>query len=390
MSTAEFRENLSFDHHYSLIYGQQNTGLERGLILHYSSRKLHLEALDIYAYFDLLKSLIKAFKASSYSQPPRYNSFAPIRESALCEWFIDGQSYFQAVYKYLKQAKNEVFITDWWLSPELHLVRPVGNTKNQETRIDNVLRQLADHDVMVYVIVYREQAIALENDSEHTKKKLEQLHPNIKVLRHPNHPFFLWSHHEKLVVIDQKYGFLGGLDLCFGRMDNGNHCLHDPNFNNENQDEHFFPGIDFTNSRIRDFFRVKEYANSRIDKTATPRMPWHDIAVRVEGDPVVDLCRHFIQYWNFAKYDLNPAKKAENLLITKTVSGLQEELLNDNRFEAYISNIRERQSVGEEEEGKNQKGEFNQDLEESKEREFDQNIGHSDSKRIYSPQKKKG
>lgn len=28
-----------------------------------------------------------------------------------------------------------------------------------------------------------------------------------------------WSHHEKMVVIDQSVGFMGGLDICFGRMD---------------------------------------------------------------------------------------------------------------------------------------------------------------------------
>lgn len=38
---------------------------------------------------------------------------------------------------------------------------------------------------------------------------------------------FLWAHHEKLVVIDQTYAFVGGIDLCFGRWDDGNHRLAD-------------------------------------------------------------------------------------------------------------------------------------------------------------------
>ena len=342
MSLGEFRENLSFDHHYSLSYGYEQTGLERGLILTYSSRKLHLEALDIFSYLDLLSSLFQAFEASAYSQPPRYSSFAPIRENSVCEWFIDGQSYFETLFEYLKQAKNEVFITDWWLSPELYLIRPVSKKQSNQSRITNILKNLAENNVKIYIIVYREQPIALENDSAHTKRTLQALHPNIIVLRHPNHQFFLWSHHEKIVVIDQKYGFLGGLDLCFGRMDNGNHYLHDPNYARKTEDdEEFFPGIDFTNSRIKDFYQVKEYATCRIDKLAMPRMPWHDIAVMVEGDPVVDLCRHFIQYWNFAKYDLNPAKKAQNMLMTKNIDY---EPMGDDRFDAYISNIRDRQS----------------------------------------------
>ena len=36
-----------------------------------------------------------------------------------------------------------------------------------------------------------------------------------------------WSHHEKMVVIDRKIAFLGGLDLCFGRWDTPEHRLND-------------------------------------------------------------------------------------------------------------------------------------------------------------------
>ena len=27
----------------------------------------------------------------------------------------------------------------------------------------------------------------------------------------------LWAHHEKIVVVDQIYAFVGGIDLCYGR-----------------------------------------------------------------------------------------------------------------------------------------------------------------------------
>jgi phospholipase D1/2 len=30
-------------------------------------------------------------------------------------------------------------------------------------------------------------------------------------------------------------------------------------------------------------------------------MPWHDIAVQIRGDVVIDLLRHFVQYWYFVK-----------------------------------------------------------------------------------------
>lgn len=49
---------------------------------------------------------------------------------------------------------------------------------------------------------------------------------DVQVLRHPDHAkvgVFLWAHHEKIVVVDQTYAFLGGIDLCYGRWDDHEH-----------------------------------------------------------------------------------------------------------------------------------------------------------------------
>ena len=99
-------------------------------------------------------------------------------------------------------------------------MRPVSDNVNSETRLDKVLKSVADRGIKVNILVYQEPKIALTNDSAHTNDALEKLSKNIKVLRHPLQlrPK-LFSHHEKMVVIDNKVGFMGGLDLCFGRMD---------------------------------------------------------------------------------------------------------------------------------------------------------------------------
>lgn len=69
--------------------------------------------------------------------------------------------------------------------------------------------------------------MALGINSDYSRKRLSNLHPtNVKVLRHPDHlpsTVFLWGHHEKIVVVDQTYAFVGGLDLCFGRWDDHKH-----------------------------------------------------------------------------------------------------------------------------------------------------------------------
>lgn len=72
--------------------------------------------------------------------------------------------------------------------------------------------------------------MALNIDSEFTKTYLTKLSPNIKVILHPNYVLipFMWSHHEKMVVIDQKVAFMGGLDIGYGRFDTRKHLLTNP------------------------------------------------------------------------------------------------------------------------------------------------------------------
>ena len=83
------------------------------------------------------------------------------------------------------------------------------------------------------------------------KQAFVRLHPNIRVIRHPNHvsvnPFesaLYWSHHEKLVVVDQAVAFVGGLDLCPGRFDTSGHVLHDAS-------DEVVPRGDFYNPRAK-------------------------------------------------------------------------------------------------------------------------------------------
>jgi len=120
--------------------------------------------------------------------------------------------------------------------------QPSGD--NEPYRIDNILQTLADSGVKIYIIVYREPTIALTLDSQHTKQTLGRLHSsNISIIRHPFYVFpFLWSHHEKIVIIDQSFGFLGGLDICYGRYDTPEHTIVEPS-NHEGIYE--FPCINF-------------------------------------------------------------------------------------------------------------------------------------------------
>ena len=214
----------------------------------------------------------------------------------------------------IENAKEVIYIEDWWLSPELFLRRPPYF--HQEFRLDQTIKRAAERGVKIYVIVYKEVSQALTCNSAHTKHALRRLcpegqpgHGNIYVLRHPDHNVFenmgdmtfYWAHHEKFMVIDYHLGFIGGLDMCYGRWDMRQHLLadvHPSGVQNE-----VFPGQDFNNNRIMDFQTVQDWANNELNKTEFGRMPWHDVAMAGVGEFVVDIAEHFVLRWNHLKRD---------------------------------------------------------------------------------------
>ncbi|CAF4429286.1 unnamed protein product [Rotaria sp. Silwood2] len=74
----------------------------------------------------------------------------------------------EVVAKALLTAKEEVFITDWWLSSEIMLIR---STDDETFRLDNLLGKIAD-GVGVYVMVLKEVSFGIGLNSLHTKRAL--------------------------------------------------------------------------------------------------------------------------------------------------------------------------------------------------------------------------
>ncbi|CAF0825220.1 unnamed protein product [Brachionus calyciflorus] len=156
-------------------------------------------------------------------------SYAPVRRNQLCKWYVNSAQYMEHVMMGLNNAKEEIFITDWWFSPELFLKRP---TDDLQFRLDKILLKKSREGVKIYIMLFKEVSFAIGLLSYRVKNLLTQngTNANIRVLRHPEHSpsgVFLWSHHEKMVIIDQSVAFFGGIDLCFGRWDDDLHRLID-------------------------------------------------------------------------------------------------------------------------------------------------------------------
>ncbi|RIA88621.1 hypothetical protein C1645_739257 [Glomus cerebriforme] len=233
----------------------------------------------------------------------RYMSFASERNGCHVKWYVDAKDYFYAVSEALMNAKEEILIEDLWLSPELYLRRPPA--KNEQYRLDRLLKKKAEEGVKIYVVVYKEVPRTSTYDSGHSKVVLEGLHKNILVQRYPDHigGVIFWT---KIVVVDRDISFIGGLDLCLGRYDTSAHQVVD--FHKYSNHYSIWPGQDYSNPRVKDFVDVKDWARSLIDKKQFARMPWHDVSIGFVGRPTLDVARHFIQRWNLIKKN-----KTENI-----------------------------------------------------------------------------
>ncbi|KAF9259463.1 phospholipase D/nuclease [Marasmius fiardii PR-910] len=237
---------------------------------------------------------------TAINESHRFESFATERDDNFVKWHIDGHDYMWAVSEMLENAKECIFILDWWLTPQLYLRRPPA--KHPEWRLDKILKRKVDQGVKVHVIVYKEVTQTMTMSSKLTKMALESI--GVQIMRHPDHigskdSVQFWSHHEKVVVVDNHFAAIGGLDLCFGRWDTHTHPLADVHPTHWN--ETLFPGQDYNNARIMDFQNVGNYASNALSLQDNARMPWHDVHMTFTGPAVLDVCQHFVERWNEIK-----------------------------------------------------------------------------------------
>uniref|UniRef100_A0A8C2H434 Phospholipase n=1 Tax=Cyprinus carpio TaxID=7962 RepID=A0A8C2H434_CYPCA len=354
---------ILYDKGFHIKIGTRETGVRHGVTIENLCRALTIKC-STYRQARWWGHSIDEFSqmfGQDFLRENRHGSFTPVRENTSLKWFVNAAGYFDAIADALEGAKEEIFITAWWLSPEIFLKRPVvdGNM----WRLDHVLKRKAQQGVKIFVLLYKEVEVVMGLNSEYTKKTLMGLHSNIRVIRHPDHmpsTALLWAHHEKLVVIDQSLAFLGGIDLAYGRWDDSQHRLTDvgsvrrspqhspalsPSLTHVRQPHVFFfffffflifqsfflsvfcsqwlmepfhclmvqsvtelcgetrfwHGKDYCNFILKDWVKLNKPFDDFIDRYKTPRMPWHDIGVLVHGKAARDIARHFIQRWNFTK-----------------------------------------------------------------------------------------
>ncbi|XP_028278353.1 phospholipase D1 isoform X2 [Parambassis ranga] len=333
---------LLFDPEFNVKVGRAYTDTTYGVCIENFTRNLIIKCSSYRQTHWWNHEINRLAETCDFIKVQRFGGFAPSRANTLTKWYVNGSGYFADLADALEHAKEEIFITDWWLSPEVFLKRPATD---DYWRLDNILKRKAEQGVKVCVLLYKEMEIALGINSEHSKRTLMDMHPNIKVMRHPDHVssvVFLWAHHEKMVAIDQTIAFVGGIDLAFGRWDDSQYRLTDLGLPEKSEKQpkedvdgngvadnvkpsepvtqaeqkpgdltgntKLWLGKDYSNFIKKDWVQLDRPFEDNVDRTQVPRMPWRDLSATVHGKAARDVARHFIQRWNFTKIFKNKYK----------------------------------------------------------------------------------
>ncbi|BFU24879.1 phospholipase D, putative [Entamoeba histolytica HM-3:IMSS] len=197
------------------------------------------------------------------------------------QFLIDGEETMQKIAESLVSAKNTIKIMGWRMDLNVPMIRT--NHYLQGKTILDILMIAAKRGIKIYVLLYKSPYVSHLTKNQTTTKILNSVHPNIVCIC--ERWSLIFSHHEKVIIIDNEIGFVGGIDLCVGRYDTHDHqispCV-------KQDDYYIYPPIDYNNIQIH-----------KTNSLQYPRMPWHDIHCMVNGTILNDLQYHFHQRWQF-------------------------------------------------------------------------------------------
>lgn len=134
----------------------------------------------------------------------------------------DGDSYYSAFFEALPQAKKNIFITAWEMESKINLGK-VSSFFPSDLR--HFFSHLVDqnNNLKIKILCWKPGLYLKFSRERLTEWKWKQLgHPHLN-FKNDRSPYAFGSFHEKLVVIDNACGFLGGMDVSVHRWDTADH-----------------------------------------------------------------------------------------------------------------------------------------------------------------------
>jgi phosphatidylserine/phosphatidylglycerophosphate/cardiolipin synthase-like enzyme len=183
---------------------------------------------------------------------------------------VDAAEYYAAFCEAALGARRYIYITGWQFDTRARLARPSPDAPpSHPVELLAFLNHLCEVNpaLEIYVTAWDYSVVyALEREWLQKLRFDFRSHPRVhfEFLEHPEPG---GCHHQKLVIVDGRVAFVGGLDLCDARWDTREHVRDDPR---------------------------------RIDTRDQPYKPFHDVQVLLDGPVVASLERLFLEGWRMA------------------------------------------------------------------------------------------
>lgn len=201
-------------------------------------------------------------------------------QASRVSFLIDGQAYFDAFVDAVEQAENCILIAGWDIDSRVALRRE-NYMERESYCLGSFLNRMAagKRNLHIYILAWDFAMIyAFEREPAPVFKLGWQTHRRVHFAMDGRHPLDS-SHHQKIVVVDDRIAFVGGLDLTRNRWDTPEHKVNDARRTN--------PG-------------------------GAPYDPFHDVQLLVEGEAAADLGDLFRTRWERATEKiLKPPKATE-------------------------------------------------------------------------------
>ena len=189
---------------------------------------------------------------------------------------IDGEAYFRAVREAIIAARHSIFILGWDVHSKLQLVRDDNDTDQYPRQLGELLDYVAsERGVDVYVLSWDFAMIYLLEREPFPLYALNwKTHSRLHFRMDDRHPMGA-SQHQKVVVVDDRIAFCGGIDLSKWRWDTSKHLVDD---------------------------------ERRVDPEGKPYPPFHDMQMLVDADAAAALAELARERWKQATdEDIDPS-----------------------------------------------------------------------------------
>lgn len=167
-------------------------------------------------------------------------------------FLIDAASYFSAFVEAIKRAQKSILIVGWDIDSRISLVRG-DETMELPNRLGDFLNEVVSRTegLEAHVLAWDFAMIyALEREPLPIFKLGLSTHKRLHFEMDGRHPVGA-SHHQKIVVVDDRIAFVGGIDLARFRWDTPEHEVGDPR---------------------------------RVDESGQRYRPFHDVQMAVSGE----------------------------------------------------------------------------------------------------------